>query len=149
MSDYYEEGVAEPPEPREPHLGRVIWTLLGGILGAAFVLVLYGASVVVTDGDMKFEVFAGILLTAVAVIVTVFGAVLAVLAFWGFSQMKRDSTRAAVNTAKRQVDTLIREEIASPEMERRIRNRVDEIALGNTRDRDFDKEIDQQGVADA
>lgn len=149
MSPYYENGVPEPPPPPEPHFGRVVWTLLGGVLGASFVLFLYGAGVTVSGGDMKFEVFAGILLTAVAVIVAVFGAGLAILAFWGFSQLKRDSVKAAVRTARQQVDQLIREEIASPEMEKRITNRVDEIVLGSSRDRELDEDLGDEGDGNA
>ncbi len=98
---------------------------------------------------MSFEVFAGVLLTAVAVIVAVFGAGLAILAFWGFSQLKKESIKASVSAARQQVDRLIREEIASPEMEQRIRHRVDEIVLGNARDRELDADLDEEGGAGA
>jgi hypothetical protein len=149
VSAYYGSKIPEPPPPQEPHFGRVIWTLLGGVIAAAFVLFLQGAGIKLTGGKMSFEVFAGVLLTAVAVIVAVFGAGLAILAFWGFSQLKKESIKASVSAARQQVDRLIREEIASPEMEQRIRHRVDEIVLGNARDRELDADLDEEGGAGA
>jgi uncharacterized membrane protein len=94
---------------------------------------------------MKYEDLAAVLLSAVGVIVAVVGVGLAILAFWGFAQLRRDSIKAAVNVAKQQVDRLIREEIASPEMEKRIRNRVDQILLGSSRDEELDTDPENVG----
>lgn len=131
---------------KEPHFGRVIWTLLGGVIGAASVLILQTGEIRLAP-TMKYEDLAAVLLSAVGVIVAVFGVGLAILAFWGFSQLRRDSIRAAVAAARRQIDQLIREEIASPEMERRIQNRVDQIVLGDPRDAELDADPENEGDA--
>jgi hypothetical protein len=129
---------------QEPHLGRVVWTLLGGVIGAALVLFLQTGEIRLIP-TMKYEDLAAVLLSAVGVIVAVFGVGLAILAFWGFSQLKSESIKAAVAAASLQVDELIRQEIASPEMERRIRQRVTQIVLGNERDAELDAEPEYEG----
>lgn len=128
----------QPPET-EPNPVRLIWAFLGSVVGGATVFFLQSNELRLIPATMTFEQFAGILLTAVAVIVAVFGAGLAILAFWGFAQIKKESVKAAVSVASGKVDEIIRQEIASPEMEQRIMNRVDEILLGNQRDRELDE----------
>jgi hypothetical protein len=126
----------------------VVWTLLGGVVGGALVLLLQNGELRLT-ATMKYEDLAAVLLSAVGVIVAVVGVGLAILAVWGFSQLKSDSIAAAVAAARRQVDELIQQEIASPEMEQRIRNRVDQIVLGNARDAELDADPDSEGGAGA
>lgn len=120
---------------------RIVWTLLGGVIGALIVVFLQTGEIHL-EPTMKYEDLAAVLLSAVGVIVAVVGVGLAILAFWGFGQLKKESIKAAVTAAQRQVDELIRQEIASPEMEIRIRNRVDEIVLGSNKDRELDEEAD-------
>jgi hypothetical protein len=132
----------------EPHFGRVVWTLLGGVVGSALVLFLQAAELRIV-ATMDYEDLAAVLLSAVGVIVAVFGAGLAILAFWGFSQLRKEAIKASVSAARSQVDELIREEIASAEMERRIRNRVDEIVLGSALDSELDVDLDEDGGASA
>jgi type III secretory pathway component EscU len=132
------------PEP-QPNPVRVMSALIGGVLGGAAVFFLQSGHLNLKPATMTFEQFAGILLTAVAVIVAVFGAGLAILAFWGFRQLKQASIEASVKMAKDQVDEIIRQEISSPEMEQRIRNRVDEILLGSEKDKELDEDPENLG----
>ncbi len=116
---------------------------------------------------MTFEAYAAILLTAVAVVVAVLGTAAAVLAFWGYGQMKRDSVAAAEQAGTKEVkeqissgplrdyiheeiDKIIKEEINSARMERRIRDRVAEIALGKlNKDDELDQDPENEGWTNA
>lgn len=143
-------GEGPPPKNPQPRLDRVLWAFLGGILGGAFALFLRGGGIRFTSSNVKYEDLAAVLLAAVGVIVAVFGVVLAILAFWGFSQLRKDSIKAAVTAALSRVDRAVREEIASPETERRIRERVDEVAMGRAdKDRELDSDPENEGGADA
>lgn len=134
------------PEKPQPKLDRVLWAFLGGILGGAFALFLRGGGIRFTPSEVKYEDLAAVLLAAVGVIVAVFGVVLAILAFWGFSQLRKDSIKAAVTAALSQVDRAVKQEIASPETERRIRERVDQVAMGRAdKDRDLDTDPENLG----
>lgn len=131
---------------------------LGAIIGGAFVSFLVTGGVK-ADG-MSYADLAAVLLSAVGVIVAIFGGVLAIAAFWGFEQMKREAVRSATSAAldetreqiengsirryiMEEVEARISEFVASPEFDRRVRTRVDQIVLGNPDDRLL--EIDEDG----
>lgn len=110
--------------------------------------------------NMSYPDLAAVLLSAVGVIVAIFGGILAILAFWGFEQMKRDAVRgateAALNELKEQIENgptrdyilaeierLIVDEFKSRRMDQRIQERVDKIAMGGSEDRLLDDEIEE------
>lgn len=56
---------------------------------------------------MNFEAFTGILLTCVAILVTILGVGIAILALWGFSNIKKAAAEAAVLSSEKQLrDTI-------------------------------------------
>lgn len=100
----------------------------------------------------SYQDLAAILLGAVGVIVAIFGGVLAIAAFWGFAQMKHEAvtgaTAAALDELKEHIENgplrdyilgdierMIKAEVESARMDRRIQERVDKIALGTSEDR--------------
>jgi hypothetical protein len=110
---------------------------------------------------MSYAELAATLLTAVGVIVAIFGGVLALAAIWGFNQLKRDAIGAAhaAGTAeikdyiksgdirdfiKGEIERLADEEFKSPRMNERIRSRVDAVAFGQP---DKDRLLDDEGGA--
>lgn len=143
--------------PMQPSL--VLAAFLGSIIGAAFIAFLSTGSIK-SDG-MSYADLAAVLLSAVGVIVAIFGGVLAIAAFWGFEQMKREAVRVATEAAlaetKEQIENgsirryiaeeaeaRISEFVASSEFDRRVRKRVDQIALGNPDDQLLDEEDGEQ-----
>jgi predicted PurR-regulated permease PerM len=126
-------------------------TLLGAILGGAIVWYVQTGNIRFTPAGMSFPELAATLLTAVAVIVAIFGGVLALAAVWGFNQLKENAVKAAKEVGLdeiqeqiangelrdyivKQIERLINDEIDSDRMERRIRGRVDAVAFGRTDD---------------
>ncbi|TCP97390.1 hypothetical protein C8J46_10612 [Sphingomonas sp. PP-F2F-A104-K0414] len=141
--------------PARPSL--VLASFLGAILGAAFIAFLSTGGIK-ADG-MTYADLAAILLSAVGVIVAIFGGVLAIAAFWGFEQMKLEAVRSATNASLaetreqiengsirryilEEVETRISEIVASPDFDRRVRARVDQIVLGKPDDRLLDDDDD-------
>lgn len=131
-----------------------MFAFLGAIIGAAVVLFLKSGTLRPT---MPYADLAATLLAAVGVIVAIFGGVLAIAALWGFQQMKleavRSATAAALDETKEQIENgtirsyileeveeRITEIVASPDFDRRVRTRVDQIVLGNPEDRLLDEE---------
>ncbi len=134
--------------PARPSL--VLASFLGAILGAAFIAFLSTGGI--KANGITYADLAAILLSAVGVIVAIFGGVLAIAAFWGFEQMKLEAVRTATNAALaetreqiengsirryilEEVETRISEIVASPDFDRRVRARVDQIVLGRPDDR--------------
>lgn len=114
----------------------------------------------VIPADISYPDLAAVLLSAVGVIVAIFGGVLAILAFWGFEQMKRDAvrgaTQAALDELKEQIENgsarayivteierLIVDEFKSRRMDQRIQERVDKIAMGGSEDRLLDDDTEE------
>jgi len=145
------------PSGAEPNAGKVLFAFLGAIIGAAVILFTQNGYFRLLPERTSYLDLAAVLLTAVSVIVAIFAGVLALAAFWGFNQLKRDAILAATDAGSDEVreqiengplrdyiqgeiDRLIKEEVASDQMERRIRDRVDEIAFGSKRDRDLNDE---------
>jgi hypothetical protein len=100
---------------------------------------------------MSYADLAATLLSAVGVIVAIFGGVLAIAALWGFNQLKRDAVTAAETAGsneireqiengalrtyiKGEIERLTVEEINSDRMEQRIIGRVDAVAFGRPDD---------------
>lgn len=113
----------------------------------------------VAPANISYPDLAAILLSAVGVIVAIFGGILAILAFWGFEQMKRDAvrgaTQASLDELKEQIENgptrdyilaeierLIVDEFKSRRMDQRIQERIDKIAMGGAEDR-FDEEVEE------
>lgn len=118
---------------------------LSAIVGGVTVWLLGGLDV--NPGGINYADLAAILLTAVGVIVAIFGGVLALAAVWGFNQLKRDAINAAEtagsretkeqiengtirNYIKDEIARLTDEEFKSERMDRRINIRVDAVAFG-------------------
>lgn len=106
----------------------------------------------VVPTTISYPDLAAILLSAVGVIVAIFGGVLAIAAFWGFEQMKREAVRGATQAAlgelKEQIENgttkdyildeikrLTDAEFESRRMDRKIQERIDIMAMGRTEDR--------------
>lgn len=130
-------------------LSLVFAALLGSIVGGAFIAFLSTGEI--KAAGITYPDLAAILLSAVGVIVAIFGGVLAIAAFWGFQQMKQEAVRTATEASlietKEQIENgsirrYILEEVearvaaivASPDFERRVEARVDQIVLGNPED---------------
>jgi hypothetical protein len=96
---------------------------------------------------MSYADLAATLLSAVGVIVAIFGGVLALAALWGFNQLKRDAIAAAENAGsteireqiengairddiKGEIERLTAEEVNSERMDQRIKQRVDAVTFG-------------------
>lgn len=92
-------------EPRE----RVIVTsLIGGLVGGlAIAAVFVGVHAVwprrLVANDMPYQDLAAVLLTSVAVIVTVLGVSMAILAVWGYASFERIAKKAARDYVKNDI----------------------------------------------
>jgi hypothetical protein len=143
-----DRGNASRPRPGV-NSSAVIFAFIGAIIGAAVVLFLKSGTL---RANMSYADLAATLLAAVGVIVAIFGGVLAIAAFWGFQQMKKEAvgiaTAAALTETKEQIENgvirtyildevaaRIAEIVASPDFDRRVQARVDQIVLGNPEDR--------------
>lgn len=136
--------------------GWILPLVIGGVMGGFGGLILLSLLGGLTPNGVTFQDLAAVLLTAVAVIVTALGVAFGLAAFWGFAELKRSAVAAAeaeaVREVKEQIENgsirqyirdAIKNEIDSNEMERRIRRRVDEVALGNpAKDSELDYEED-------
>jgi hypothetical protein len=146
---------SQPTVDSKPWWGRIMLPLSSAAFGAiAASYAQSGKLYLVPAGS--YQDLAAIMLGAVGVIVTIFGVVLAIAAFWGFDQMKKEAIRsaclqavpaatdAALEHLKEQVgngdvrhfilgevERLMTEELNSPRMAKRIEVRVDQIVLGN------------------
>lgn len=131
----------------------VLMAFLGAIVGAAFMAFLATGGIK-ADG-ISYPDLAAILLTAVAVIVAIFGGVLALAALWGFAQMKAEAVRSATNASldetKEQIENgsirrYIEDEVErrigviveSKDFRRRLEDRIVQITLGKPEDRLLD-----------
>lgn len=121
--------------------------LLGAIVGGVIVWIGQAGSFHLQPVGMSYADLAATLLSAVGVIVAIFGGVLALAAIWGFNQLKRDAVAAAENAGsteireqiengalreyiKGEIGRLTVEEINSDRMEQRIKERVDAVTFG-------------------
>jgi hypothetical protein len=124
---------------------------LGAIVGGIVVWLGQTGSFHLQPVGMTYAELAATLLTAVGVIVAIFGGVLALAAIWGFNQLKLDAIAAAENAGsteireqvengplrdyiKAEIERLTVEEIASDRMEQRIKQRVDAVTFGRPED---------------
>ena len=133
--------------------------LLGATIGGGVVWLGQTGSFHLRPVEMSYADLAATLLTAVGVIVAIFGGVLALAAIWGFSQLKQDAIRAAERAALKEVkeqiengsvrnyiqgevERLADEEFKSERMDKRINQRVDAVAFGRPAE---DKLLDDGG----
>lgn len=132
-------------------LRSAVTGMIGGITGGALVWVAQAGSFRLYPAGMSYADLAATLLSAVGVIVAIFGGVLAIAALWGFNQLKRDAVTAAETAGsneireqiengalrtyiKGEIERLTVEEINSDRMEQRIIGRVDAVAFGRPDD---------------
>jgi len=132
-------------------LRSFLWAGLGALIGGAIVWIGQAGSFHLRPVGMTYADLAATLLSAVGVVVAIFGGVLALVAIWGFNQLKRDAISAAETAGsaeiKEQIEngalrTYIRgeierltvEEINSDRMEERIKGRVDAVTFGRPDD---------------
>lgn len=144
------------PAKRRPWWQITLTAGVSAIIGALIASYAQTRHLDVIPAHISYPDLAAVLLSAVGVIVAIFGGVLAILAFWGFEQMKRDAVRGATQAAlgelKEQIENgstrdyilaeierLIVDEFKSRRMDQRIQERVDKIAMGGSEDR-FDEE---------
>lgn len=149
-----------PRQSKQPDAGRVLFAFLGAIIGAFIVLICQNGTVRLVPNGTTYSDLAALLLTAVSVVVAIFGGVLALAALWGFNQLKKDAVSAAANAGatevaeqiengqlrdyiQAEIDRLIRAEVDSERMERRIRDRVDQVTFGSARDRDLEEDAEE------
>lgn len=161
---------SQPAIVSKPLWQRIIIPLSSAALGGMAVSYAQSGRLYLVPAG-SYQDLAAIMLGAVGVIVTIFGVVLAIAAFWGFEQMKKEAIRtacvqavpAATNAALEhlkeqvgngdvrdfilgEVERLMNDELNSPRMAKRIEVRVDQIVLGNDEeDRLLDKEEEDLG----
>jgi hypothetical protein len=141
----------------EQGTGWILPLVIGSVAGAFASLIVLSWLGDLTPNGVEFLDLAAVLLTASGVIVTCLGVAFALAAFWGFAELKKSAIRAAQSAAIREVKEQIEngsirdyirmaviEEIESPDMEQRIRDRVDEIAMGNP-SKDAELEYEEEG----
>lgn len=133
--------------------------LVGAIVGGVIVWTGQTGHFQLVPGSMSYADLSAILLSAVGVIVAIFGGVLALLALWGFNQLKRDAISAAENAGsaeireqiengairdyiRGEVERLSDEEFNSERMDQRINRRVDAVAFGRP---DADRLLEEDG----
>jgi hypothetical protein len=126
---------------------RVIVPLSSAAIGAIAVSYAQSGKLFLVPAG-SYQDLAAIMLGAVGVIVTIFGVVLAIAAFWGFAQMKQEAVRTATEASLEhlkeqvgdgdirdyilsEVERLMNDELNSQRMAKRIEARVDQIVLGN------------------
>ena len=121
--------------------------LLGGLIGGGIVWLGQSGNFRLYPANMSYADLAATLLAAVGVTIAIFGGVLALAALWGFNQLKKDAITAAADAGakeireqiengplrdyiKAEIERLVAEEIDSPRMTQRIKDRVDAVAFG-------------------
>lgn len=131
----------------------------GGLVGGGIVWAAQAGELRLTPVGMSYADLAAVLLSAVGVIIAVFGGVLAIAAVWGFNQLKRDAISAAEKAGaseireqiengtvrdyiKGEVGRLADEEFNSKRMDDRINRRVDAVTFGRV---DDDRELEEGG----
>lgn len=124
---------------------------LGAVIGGAIVWIGQAGSFTLRPVGMSYADLAATLLSAVGVIVAIFGGVLALAALWGFNQLKRDAIAAAENAGsteireqiengairdyiRGEIERLTAEEVNSERMDQRIKERVDAVTFGRPDD---------------
>lgn len=123
----------------------------GAVVGGAIVWIGQAGSFSLRPVGMSYAELAATLLTAVGVIVAIFGGVLALAALWGFNQLKRDAITAAEAAGsveireqiengtirdyiRGEIERLTIEEVNSERMDQRIKQRVDAVTFGRPDD---------------
>lgn len=129
----------------------------GGLVGGAIVWLGQTGEFHLTPSGMTYADLAAVLLSAVGVLVAIFGGILALAAFWGFNQLKRDAISAAEKAGageireqiengtvrdyiQGEVGRLADEEFNSQRMDQRIKRRVDAVTFGRV---DADRELEE------
>jgi hypothetical protein len=89
----------------EPRTKVIVTSLIGGVVGGlAIAAIFVGVHSVwprrLMPNDMPYQDLAAVLLTSVAVIVTVLGVSMAILAVWGYASFERIAKKAARDYVK-------------------------------------------------
>jgi hypothetical protein len=142
----------QAPAKRQPWWKTALVAAASAAAGALITSYAQTGHLYVVPANISYPDLAAILLSAVGVIVAIFGGVLAIAAFWGFEQMKREAvrgaTQAALSELKEQIENgttrdyildeikrLTDAEFASRRMDRKIQERIDMMAMGRSEDR--------------
>jgi hypothetical protein len=142
----------QTPAKRQPWWKTAFVAGGSAIAGALVTSYAQTGHLYVIPANISYPDLAAILLSAVGVIVAIFGGVLAIAAFWGFEQMKREAVRGATQAAlgelKEQIENgatkdyildeikrLTDAEFESRRMDRKIQERIDMMAMGRSEDR--------------
>lgn len=124
---------------------------MGAVVGGIVVWIGQAGNFSLRPVGMTYAELAATLLSAVGVIVAIFGGVFALAALWGFNQLKRDAIAAAEqagsseireqiengilkNYISGEIERLTAEELHSGRMDERINQRVDAVAFGRPND---------------
>jgi hypothetical protein len=68
---------------------RAIATAIaGGVIGAALLWVFQGNSLRLVPGQMSYAELSAVMLSAVSVLVTILGVIVAIIAIWGYAHFK-------------------------------------------------------------
>lgn len=90
----------------------LVVALLAGSMGGLTVWIFQGHSLEIVPDEVSYTELAAVLLTAVSVLVAVFGVVVALLAVWGYRNFRRVAKSAA---------EIIAREVASAEVVKEMR----------------------------
>ena len=120
-----------PPSKRKRDLLSVAATaLVGGLVGATTIWFLKTHSVVLVSGGMSYADLSATLLSAVAVLMTILGVFVALLAVWGYSQFKAFASAAATE----HVDTQLKEGVLRGHVEAVVKEYLEsEFKAGSLR----------------
>ena len=81
------------------HLKTAIAALVGGLIGATVLWVFQGHSFRLVPEQMSFADLSAIMLSAVSVLVTILGVVIAIVTLWGYTHFKGIAESSARSAA--------------------------------------------------
>lgn len=91
---------------------QVGMTLGAAVIGGATVWLAQGHSLKILPEDISYADLIAVLLTAVSLIVGIFGVVMAILAIWGYSHFKLVVTEASDKTAREVAEQIAKEHVS-------------------------------------
>lgn len=154
----------------EPPLYRVLFGFLGAIIGGFLVLLIGGHELHVTPVGVTYGDLAAIALTAVTVLLAVFGLAAAFAALYGYREFMRRSAAVASSAAEKEAKAVATETVKShldqnfdPDLARRaqtiatriitpeylralIVEQIDALSYGNVRDEKLDEAAVREGA---
>lgn len=88
-------------------------SVLGGFVGGVVVWLVQGNTFYLMPQSMSYSDLVAVLLTAVSLIVAIFGVVMAILAIWGYRNFKNVVRNASLTRAEEVVKTMVTEDLRS------------------------------------